>query len=143
MAHSLDLHELNSKSAGIGSWILKVHAIRHIEYEYVWQGQPRKGEKLECHLVDANGVYCQGVVKSVYRNVSRGGGVDPAVELRAMHDKFKDGSVWTMTKVSLSNEKSEYIGSPIKLAIDLRKTKCTPVLQNIVHMAPAPAPEDD
>ena len=84
MSHSLDLFELNAKSAGIGAWELKVHKMRFIEYEYTWQNQPTKGDKLECRLVAADGVYCQGVIRALPRNWPRGGGVDPAAELKAM-----------------------------------------------------------
>ena len=98
---------------------------------------------MECRLVASDGVYCQGVIKAIFRSSSRGGGVDPAVELKQMQDKFKDGTVWRMTKVALANEKSEYIGSPLKMCIDLRKTKCAGILQGSVEMAPAPAPEDE
>ena len=143
MSDSLDLHELNAKSAGIGAWVLKVHKMRLIEYEYVWQNQPRKAQKLECRLVAADGVYCQGVIKALPRSWSRSGGVDPAVDLKGMQDKFKDGTVWRLTKVALADEKSEYIGSPLKKCIDLRKTKSAGVLQGSVEMAPAPAPEDE
>ena len=124
MTDSLNLHELNAKSAGIGAWVLRVHAMRRIEYEYVWQNQPKKGEKLECRLVAEDGVYCQGVIKAMPRSSFRGGGVDPAADMKDMQDKFKDGTVWRMTKVALANEKSEYIGSPLKICIDLRNTKC-------------------
>ena len=65
-------------------------------------------------LVAADGVYCQGVIKALPRSGLRGGGVDPAGELKDMQDKFKDGTVWRMTKVALANEKSEYIGTPLK-----------------------------
>ena len=117
--------------------------MRFIAYEYVWQNQPRKGQKLECRLVAADGVYCQGVIKALPRSSSHGGGVDPAAELKEMQAKFKDGTVWRMTKVALANEKSEYIGSALKVCIDLRKTKCAAILQGCVEMAPAPAPEDE
>jgi len=102
MSDSLDLHELNAKSAGIGAWVLRVHTMRFLAYEYVWQNQPRKGQKLECHLVAADGVYCQGVIKALPRS---GGGIDPAAELNEMRAKFKYGTMWRMTKVALANEK--------------------------------------
>ena len=140
MSDSLDLHELNAKAAGIGTWVLRVHGARYIEYEYVWQGQPRKGQKVECHLVAADGFYCQGIIKALPRS---GGAVDPAAELKTFQEKFKDGTIWRMTKVALIKERSEFIGSPLKVCIDLRKTKCTGILQGIVEMAPAPAPEED
>ena len=83
--------------------MLVVHKMQLIEYEYTWQHQPRKGHKCECRLVSADGVYCQGVIKGV--SWSRGGGTDPAAELKAMHAKFTDGSIWKMTKVVMSNGK--------------------------------------
>ena len=105
MPDSLDLHELNTKSAAIGAWVLTVYKTRRIEYEYTWQNQPRKGEKVECRLVAADGIYCQGVIKTLNRSSSRGGGGDPAIVLKEMQDKFKDGTLWRMTKVVLANEK--------------------------------------
>ena len=76
-----------------------------IEYEYVWNNQARKGQKLECRLVAPDGVYCQGVIRALPRGGLRGGGVDPAAELKIMQEKFKDGTVWKMTKVTLVDEK--------------------------------------
>ena len=143
VADSVDLHELNAKSAGIGAWVLQVHKMQLIEYEYVWQSQPRKGQKLECRLVAPDGVYCQGVIRALPRSGLRGGGVDPAAELKTMQEKFKDGTVWRMTKVALSDEKSEYIGAPLKKCINLRKTKCASILQGSTKTVPAPAPEDE
>ena len=92
VADSVDLHEL------------KVHKMRLVEDEYAWQNQLRKGQKLECRLVAADGGYCQGVFKALPRSGLRGDGRDPAVELKDMQDKFKDGTVWRMTKVALANE---------------------------------------
>ena len=64
MAESCDLHELNMSSATIGTWILRVYAPRLIHYEYHWQGQPRKGAKVECHLAQADGIYIQDMIKA-------------------------------------------------------------------------------
>ena len=89
VADSVDLHELNAKPAGIGTWVLQAHKIQLIEHEYVWQSQPRKGQKLECRLVAPGGVYCQGVIRALPRSGQRGGGVDPAAELKTKQEKFK------------------------------------------------------
>ena len=105
--------------------------------------EPRKGQKLAWRLVAMDGVYCRGVIKALPRSGLRGGGVDPAVELKSMQDQFKDGTEGRMTNVAQANEKSEYTGSPLKKRIDLRKTKCVGILQGSVEMAPAPAPEDE
>ena len=40
-------------------------------------------------------------------------------------------------------KKSEFVGSPVKICIDLRNTNCAGILQDSVEMAPAPAPEDE
>ena len=106
---SLDLSELNAKSAGIGSWVVQVHGMRHIRYEYQWQGKPQKGQKLECLLVTSDGNYCQGVVRTL---PPRAGGEDPGSELKKVLQKFTSGSVWRMTKVTIAKEKKEYMGSP-------------------------------
>ena len=137
---SLDLSELNAKSAGIGGWVVQVHGMRHVHYEYQWQGKPQKGQKLECLLVTSDGNYCQGVVRTL---PPRAGGEDPGSELKKVLQKFTSGSVWRMTKVALAKEKKEYMGSPCKVCIDIRKTRTDPVLRGAVKMPPAPAPEED
>ena len=48
-----------------------------------------------------------------------------------------------MSKVTLTNENSAYISSALKKCIDMRKTKCTGILQGSVKMALAPAAEEE
>ena len=84
---SLPLHEVNQKSAGVGAWVLKVHNMRLISYDFIRQNLARRGHKLECMLIAADGTYCQGIIKTVYNNGKSGGGVDPAVELKQMQTK--------------------------------------------------------
>ena len=60
------LHELNTKSGSVGAWVVRVHKMQLITYEYTRQNQAKKGYKLECMLVAADGVYCQGVIKSLW-----------------------------------------------------------------------------
>ena len=140
--NSLELEELNAKSAGIGAWVLKIHGMRWIEYEYTWQRNVQKGKKLECFLVAQSGIYCHGVIKTQYSHAKAGGGVDPAAELKSMMNKFKDGSIFKLTKVTLADEKAQFIGAPLKICIDLRKTKCAAILSK-VDMPPAPAPTEE
>ena len=85
---SLDLAELNLKSAGLGRWVLKVHGMRKIQYEYIyiWQGKPQKSNKLECLLIATDGSYCQGEVRSLYSKTA--GGLDPGAELERMMTKI-------------------------------------------------------
>ena len=74
--NSLEVEELNSKSAGIGAWVLKIHGMRRIEYEYTRQNNVHKGQKLECLLIAQSGTYCHGVIKTQYNRTKSSGGVD-------------------------------------------------------------------
>ena len=139
----MELEELNAKSAGIGAWVLKIHGMRCIEYEYTRQSKVQKGQKLECLLVAQSGTYCHGVIKAQYSRARGSGGGDPAAELKAMMDKFKNGSIFNMSKVTLADDKAEFLGAPQKICIDLRKTKCAAFLQGAVDMPPAPAPTEE
>ena len=129
----LELEELNAKSAGIGTWVLKVHGMQWIEYEYTRQSTVQKGQKLECFLIAQSGTYCHGVIKTKWATKGNGGG-DPAAELKTMMNKFQDGSIFTLTKVALADAKAEFLGAPLKICIDLRKTKCTAMLATLVQM---------
>ena len=69
----------------------------------------------------ADGSYCVGMMRSLHPKAA--GGVDPAAELKKMMGKYFNGSIWAVSKVTLSKEKTEYIGAPHNVCIDLRKTK--------------------
>ena len=114
-ADSSELEELNDKSAGIGAWVLKIHGMQWIEYQYTRQNNVQKGRKLECLLVSQTGTYCHGVIEALYSRAKGGGGVDPAAEMKTLMDKFKDGSIFRLTKVTLADEKAEFIGAPLKM----------------------------
>ena len=45
--------------------------------------------------------------------------------------------------VQLADDKAEFLGAPLKICIDLRKTKCTAILPTHVQMPPAPAPVEE
>ena len=138
---SLDLAELNLKSAGLGRWVLKVHGMRKIQYEYAWQGKPQKSTKLECLLIATDGTYCQGEVRSLYSKTA--GGLDPGAELERMMTKYCNGGIWAVSKVTLSKEKKQYIGAPHKVCIDLRKTKTDAILQGTVEVPQAPVLQEE
>ena len=94
-------------------------------------------------LVAQSGTYCNGVIKAQYSRGKCSGDVDPAAELKTMMDKFKDGSVFRLTKITLADDKTEFIGAPLKICIDLRKTKCAAILQSLVTMPPESAPAEE
>ena len=117
------LLELTSKTCGVGVWILRVVQPRIVEYTYTWQSQQRQGKKAEYILLseDSN-VYCMGVVKCSGSN-------DAANQkFLAQVAKFKNGTMWSRSRINFTSDKPEYIGSPVKHVIDLTKTKLSPVL---------------
>ena len=83
-ATSLELEELNSKSASIGAWMVKIHRMRWFEYENTRQNMVPKEQKQECLLVAQSGTYCHGAIKALYSRTKGGGGVDPAAELKTL-----------------------------------------------------------
>ena len=121
------LLELTSKTCGVGVWILRVVQPRIVEYTYTWQSQQRQGKKAEYILLseDSN-VYCVGVVKCSGSN-------DAANQkFLAQVENFKNGTMWSMSRINLTSDKPEYIGSPVKHVIDLTKTKLSPILDTHV-----------
>ena len=93
-------------------------------------------------LILQSGTYCHGVIKTKWATKGNGGG-DPAAELKTMMSKFQDGLIFTLTKVALADAKAEFLGAPVKICIDLRKTKCTAVLATSVQMPPGPTPSEE
>lgn len=129
------LCELNEKSARVGQWTVKVHAMRLLEYEYALHGKPVQGCKLECFLLSQNSdEYCSGIIR--LQKGDKG-------ELATQKSKFFDGSVWTISQVALAKEKTEWLGSSVKVCVDLRKTKTASVLQSLKLMPPAPTPGEE
>ena len=51
--------------------------------------------------------------------------------------------MWRLSQVSLLNEKPIYLGSPIKIVIDLNSTSFQPLLQSTVTMPIHPTPPED
>ena len=134
-----NLAELNDKSAGIGTWVLKVYGMRHQTYE------KQKGEKLECLLLAADGNYCQGVIKTIPR---KAGGANPGVQLREMMRILFGWSPWGMAKLTRSKEAKEYIGPHFKVCVDMRKPQPSSLMQGANPgghpcVPPAPVLEDD
>ena len=66
--NSLELEELNAKSAGIGTWVVKCYGMQWIEYEYTRQNTVQKGQKVEGFLLAQSGAYCHGVIKAKWGN---------------------------------------------------------------------------
>ncbi len=79
LSDSCGLHDLTPSTCGIGIWTLRVVEPRVVEYTYNWQGQERRGRKLERILLSENSdPYCMGTVK-------RTGTADTAVQKFPKH----------------------------------------------------------
>ena len=138
--HALQaLAELTTQSAKIGQWMLRVcDAPYEHEYKYTFKGKEMKGKLFICCFVSKDASqYCIGKFKR------KGKEPEASTELRKAIEKFKDQSMWKVSRVSLTNDKALYTGSPIKVVIDMNATTFQPVLQSTVAMpAQATPPED-
>jgi hypothetical protein len=125
--------ELNEGTASLGTWYARVFHGKVHEYEYKYQGITKQGGKFQCILISASNeeMYSLGLVKMFKGD--RG-------ELDRFSNKFKEGSMWKLQSIVFEREKSQYVHTPIKKVIDLRKTKITPVLQATVSMPAFPSP---
>ena len=130
---AMSLAELNSTSATVGQWKVKVVSARKEEYEYSYAGKQRQGMKFECILVSFDPTcYCVGVWKMLQGNKQ-------VVEQAAA--KFKDGTAWTMSRVSLETQtKRQFISASHKMVVNLASTKMTAELQSLHAIASDVAP---
>ena len=119
------LRELTPTTCGIGAWSLRVVGPKVVEYTYHWQGQTRQGKKLECILLseDSNS-YCMGLVKRHGSNAAAEQNFNNFVT------KFREDTVWSMSRITLANQNTQFISSPVKHVVDLTKTKVSAVLQS-------------
>ena len=128
------LAELVSDAVGAAdSWNLKVFASHINEYTYQWQGKAQTSKKLVAILVSTNPrEYCMGVAR-IQRNNGQ--------ELQALLQKFGPGTSWKFSKVVLQkSEKPQYINTSVRIAIDLRASHATALLQSTqLPNAPEPA----
>ena len=120
----MSLAELNRTSASVGEWQVRILFGEVEEYEYTVAGKQRYGMKFECVLASTDPTcYCVGAWKMVAGDKK---GVQQAAA------KFKDGTPWTMSRVSLDTQaKRQYISASHKVVVNLAKTTMTPVLQSL------------
>ena len=117
------LAELLNQEAGMGGeYELKVHNAKLIPYSYPWQGKQISTKKvqllLQSHIPEQ---YCLGIAKLKNRD---------EVELKQILDMFPVGSTWKFKEVQLLDEKTAFLPTACRIAIDLRKTKKTAMLQS-------------
>ena len=114
----LALQLLNNASVRTGAtW--EVAPVRVIEdkYEYTWAGKTQQGSNIYCVLVSPTDTrqYCTGQFKKTKSNESK---------YQAVYSQLNKGGRFIMSKVVFQqNVKEKYISTPIKLVVDLSKTK--------------------
>ena len=116
------LSELVSEEVGSAdTWTLKVYMAFINEYTYKWNGKDVTTKKLVVTLLSANaGEYCLGILRA-----RKNEPLEPYLR------KFTQGSVWRVSKVRLQKaEKPCYINTSVRVAIDLRNTHTTMMLQS-------------
>ena len=132
---SLPLSEMNVRSAALGSWEVAVFGPKVRTYTYTWEGKPRTGATFGTMLVSVDDPmqYCCAEVKA-----------NPAKEAAVLNkakEKFKEGLVFKLSKVSLaSNVKKQYVNTPLQLVVNLRNTDSTSLLKVLKASAAQPAP---
>ena len=100
------LQNLTEQSAGVGTWLLSIANVpRPVEYTWTKGSSKGTGKKLECLLVSEDSTqYCLG------RYTRKGKEPEASTNWRAAVDKFKKGSIWKVTKISLAKTNMQYLG---------------------------------
>ena len=133
------LQNLTEQSAGVGTWLLSVVNVPQPK-EYTWtKGSSQgTGKKLECLLVSEDSTqYCLG------RYTRKGPEPQATQNFKAAAEKFKKGSIWKATKISLAKTNTKYIGCSQKIVIDMNTSNFQPVLQSTVSMPGQATPPED
>ena len=84
-------------------------------------------------LGEDSGHYCEGTIKGT------------AEEVTAALQKFLPRTAWELSLVGLGNQQQDdFVHAPVRVVVDLKRTRCTPVLQaskEETSLAMAPAPQ--
>ena len=108
-----DLKALNTSSAKIGSFNVRVNQPHAYEYSFTSKRSSQKemSEKIECRLVGSDEeVYVMAVAKGKR-------------DVEEAKKKFTPDSTWTFTNIQFeTNSDPAYISSALKLSVDLKKS---------------------
>ena len=133
------LQNLTEQSGGVGRWLVTVvMPPREVIYSWNKGGRSGEGKKLQYLLVSQDGAqYCEGS----YRRI----GKEPKAtdDYNKAKQKFKKGTIWTVSKVSLTKQDTRFLGCSCKVVIDMNTSSFQPVLQSTVKMPAQAAPADD
>ena len=126
------LAELVNPEAG-SSIEIELKVIRNdlLDYTYTFKAKEVVTQKLQLVLQSKiPEQYCLGVAK--LKNNDK-------AELKKLADRWQTGSTWSFKDITLLNEKSAYIHTSCRIAIDLRKSKVQALLQS-TSFPPMPVP---
>ena len=126
------LAELVNPEAG-SSIEIELKVIRNdlLDYAYTFKGNEVVTQKVQVVLQSKiPEQYCLGVAK--LKNNDK-------AELKKLADRWQTGSTWSFKDITLLNEKSAYIHTSCRIAIDLRKSKVQALLQS-TSFPPMPVP---
>ena len=130
------LPELASGSAGFGRWKLHIDGPpKERTYSYKVDGgqSTKEGKAFTVKLVSEDQQhYCYGTF------TRRGKEPGASHNYNAALASKKDGTVWILTKANLAKTKPLYIGSSVKVMVDLNSSTFLPVLQNTTHLKAQP-----
>ena len=117
------LAELVNQEAGLSTEIeLKVIRNEIMDYTYTWQGKQVPTQKLQIILQSKIAEqYCLGVAKLQKKDKT---------ELKKIADRWQTGTTWRFKALTLLNDKSAYIHTSCRIAIDLRKSQAQALLQS-------------
>ena len=110
---------------------LKVIHNQIMNYSYTWSGKQVDAQKLQVILQSKHAEqYCIGVARLLKQDKA---------DLQKLQTRFQVGTTWKFTAITLMNEKSAYIHTPCRIAVDLRKSKAEALLQSMSFPS-APVP---
>ena len=117
------LAELVNQEAGLSTEIeLKVIRNDLIDYTYTFNGIEVATQKLQIVLQSKIAEqYCMGVARLQKKDKA---------ELKKTADRWQTGTTWMFKEFTLLNEKSAYIHTSCRIAIDLHKSKVPALLQS-------------
>ena len=117
MTHMQSLKALSKSSARIATFAVRLSdgAVETYTYPNKRTGEEITAHKFEISLVGSNAQeYCRGYVKA------------SEAECRKAAAKFKDGTIWALSKVALHTyTERQYISTPILFRVDLSKSQLT------------------
>ena len=126
------LKELLSDQIGAtATFELKVYHSELKEYKFTLKGKERSGRKLAVILLSLDAdQYCLGLARAAKSGAS----------LEELQSRFATGTEWRFCNVTLfTSEKAQYLHTACRIAIDLRSSRTTAMLQSM-RFPSAPEP---